>query len=249
MRCWILMLVVAHTASSVSGQDLPQEPILLASEGGVSIYSVPIVNNGNWGDLVNPTLVYRSAKIVAKTDDPSDKLTRFEGISLSGHIVQTWQSAFSPGGANAFLPQTGASFPMEWIPLDSHLLISEGSIGEGDFSISEENDGSLGSAHWIGGEGVPCTFCIGTVGVGATQMENKSDWFELQPESASNEVELAQIVTTGLAKISVGVSGDGLDGAFFENVSIAFVPEPSFTLLGLLIVVPLFRRLKSRGAA
>lgn len=222
-------LVCCFLAFAISHVAFGGEPIPLASGGGISLYSVP--NERLVPDLWPELEV---ATIVLKTDDPIASMRGFEGVSISGEVVQVWNELQFRFGHTALRPEIGL-FREAWIPLDTHLLLTEDMIGDGNYTLTEANDFSLGRIGPSGyrGEELPCTGCHGNMGIGPTSM-GPADVLFLKPEFASNEIALAQVVSTGPAFISVRVLGseDGENSIFaeasFDSVPIVFnVPEPS----------------------
>ena len=212
---WLFFWLLPNLGSA---QDL----VPLASSGGVTLYSFTAAEQ-------SPLPWLRTTTIIAKTDDPMARISTFEGLSISGDVVQAWHPFLSSG--NVFRPTIGPLFAPEWFPLDTHLFITEAVIAGGDFTLSESNDKSLGQIHPNFGPPLPCAACFVELGIGSMQM-GPSDAFTVNTEYASNEIEFTQVVTTGSATISVGIFGsdDGSNhsfpGMYFENIPIVFVPEP-----------------------
>ncbi len=90
-----------------------QEPFLLDVRGGLEVWSAPQPAPDG----------YEATKIVLRASDPASKLSTFENLRFDGDLVQTWLSG--PFGTetskNVFAGQT---YPAEWIPYDSHVLIT-----------------------------------------------------------------------------------------------------------------------------
>ena len=93
---------------------------------------------------------YEATKIVLRGVDPDSKLVTFENLRFDGDLVQTWLSCGCavPTAKNVV---AGPTYPEEWIPFDSHLLISSfdpnmigGQAGDGFVGIDELNDNSIG---------------------------------------------------------------------------------------------------------
>ena len=180
--------------------------------------------------------------------DPVAKLNTFENLRFDGDLVQTWLSGpfGTPTAKNVFVRPT---YPEEWIPFDSHLLISSmpppTMIGSGFFNgISETNDESIGEIP-----GLPSVVGNPFVsGIGPISMFRPTDAFFLVPDFESNEVAVAYLVRQAGADshftMTLGVLGSGIinsgepGGASFgfngnDPVEIHFVPEPSAEFLAM----------------
>lgn len=231
---WLLFLVGLILPSSVWAQD----PIPLASSGGVSLFSIPQPLPHSDQIAANP----KSAKIIVRTDDPLAKLGNFKGIKIDGDVVQV--SSFFLSNGSPFPIATGPLWAPIFTSLDTHLLVTEDMIGGGVYELSETNDGSLGSID------PDFSTLRGYVGIGATQM-GPTDAFYLKEEFQSHEIELAQVVSNGSATITVTIQGTedfgphAFAGAAFDSVPIVFeVPEPNSGYLAMLAILGAWCRRK-----
>ena len=227
--------------SGIERRPLPENGFLVAEEGCVELISIPTeVGNG-----------LMAAKLVARGVDPEATLVTFTNLSISNaHQVSAGGDAQTVGGTVFGKPEAGRTYHEDWIPLDSHLLISEEAIGGGVGlgGINETNDGASPV-----GNSLPELFGFKPVtGHGTISMRNASDAFFLLPEHQSNILDVAYIVSDGSepVELTLGILGTGIRDAGTENgaafgygdgvarISVPFssqaVPEPSGQGLAML---------------
>ena len=234
-----------------------QEPFILDVKGGVEVWSVPQPALGDG---------YEATKIVLRGVDPASKLVTFENLRFDGDLVQTWLSGPFGTPTAKGAPEAGPTYMAEWIPYDSHLLISSymigGQVGGGYAGISEFNDMSIGQIPGLSlVSGFPQA-----AGFGPIAMANPTDAFFLGTSFQTNEVDLAYLVrqtgagaADGHITMTLGVLGSGVvnsgqpGGASFgfngnDPVVIRFIPEPSamFLVVFALAAVTCLRR-RTRG--
>lgn len=235
------------------------QPVLVDTRGGVEVWSMPQASPGQG---------YLATKVVLRAADENARLVTFENLSFGVNEdrsapVQTWLSGlFGTPTAKNVAP--GPTFPEDWIPVDSHLLISSmppptmigGEAGNGFTGITEENDMSLGQIEGL--SDVQGTFS--TSGIGQISMVESTDAFFLDTDFQLREIDLAYLVgTEGAVSVpmSLGVLGEGIvnsgdpGGAAWgfadDALHIPFVPEPgsvSLLAMGALMFVGLIRRRK-----
>ena len=195
---------------------------------------------------------YEATKIVLRGVDPASQLVTFENLRFDGAFVQTWLSGpFGVETSKDIL--AGPSYPAEWIPFDSHVLITSrnplmfgGSTGCNFNCISETNDMSIGQIP-----GLPIAAGTPSVsGVGSIAMAEPTGAFFLAPLFQLNEIDFAYLVrqtdanADGDLTMTLGVLGNGIvnsgepGGASFgfngnAPVLIRFIPEPSTSLLAI----------------
>ncbi len=172
-----------------------QGPFILDVRGGVEVWSVP---------QPDPGPGYEATKVVLRGVDPASKPVTFENLRFDGELVQTWLSG--PFGTDTSKNVVaGPTYPAEWIPFDSHLLISSmpppsmiGSDSENGFNgISETNDNSIGQ---IPGLSLVQDRVPPVSGIGPISMVDPTDTFFLDSAFQTNEVSLAYLVgQTGVA--------------------------------------------------
>lgn len=180
---------------------------LLGARGGVEIWSVPQPSPG-------PCFV--AARIEARAGDPGARLVTFEGLAFRGRFVQLWQPALEGPPRSTPKSPLPDSYPVEWAPYDSRLLIEPsmvgGGAGGGYSGIDETNDGSLTPI-----DGLPRLFSRDPpAGFGEISMDLVSDAFFLNAPFQTDTVALAYLVagagdaTGGQLTMSLGVLGEGI---------------------------------------
>lgn len=213
--------------------------------GGVTLFSIPV-------DIGRDDLF--AAKVVACGERPDSKLVTLTNLSFS-NTHQVWSSL---GGPNALgRPIAGPIYHEDWVPLDSHLLISDQMIGGGVYGVSEENDGNSTLVDTL-----PTTAATASalVGYGSIANDTPNDAFFLAPEFQDRVVEVAYIVSDGSrpVEMTLGILGSGITdagsagGAAFGydgNPTVRFplsiaIPEPkgSVSMPWMLAVVAFVRR-------
>ena len=229
--------------------------IVIGSRGGVDVMWVP---------QSDPGAGFSAGMIALKTTDENAVIVTLEKLSIEGNLVQTWLSGPFGTPTAKGEPLADATYPAEWIPYDSHLMIDESQVGGGAGGsyggISETNDGTIG--HIAGlpeASGYPPIS-----GFGAIETDQPADAFFLRPEYHSDSIDLAYVVIPSELEteisLSLGVLGEGFvnsgdpggaNWGFGDNpVAIHFVPEPSALLLGALAAFgTLLVRSKRRAAA
>ena len=231
-------LFVAVTTARA--QDIGER--IIAQLGGVQMVAIDQAPAATPG--------YLAARVELRTD-AANALVTFENFKLTGSPVQTWLTG-PFGGPTAKNVVAGPTYPAEWLPYDTHMLISSmppptmigGEAGNGFNGITETNDMSIGHIPGLPDlQGTP----PGS-GIGETSMVEATDAFFLAPAFQTNVVELAYAVISEAdfnagqnVFATIGVLGSGIidsgqpDGASFgfngnDPVAI-FVPEPTTGLL------------------
>ena len=192
--------------SGMARRPLPENGFLVAEEGCVELISIPVeVGHG-----------LMATKLVARGVDPEASLVTLTNISISNaHQVWAGGGIQSAGGTAVGKPHAGPTYHEDWIPLDSHLLISDEMIGGGIGEISETNDGASPL-----GESLPTALGIKPItGLGTVSMSDEKDAFFLKPENQSNMLEIAYVVSDGSEPIemTLGILGAGIRDAGTEN--------------------------------
>ena len=199
---------------------------------------------------------YMASRVVLRSGEPSASLVTFENFKITGSPVQTWLSG-PFGGPTAKNVVAGPTYPAEWVPFDTHMLISSmppptmigGEAGNGFNGITETNDMSIGQIP-----GLPDVLGTPPVsGIGEVWMVEPTDAFFLAPPFQTNEVELAYVVISDAdfflagenVFITVGVLGAGIidsgqeGGANFGfngdhgdmGYAVFLVPEPTTNVM------------------
>ena len=242
-----VLFVAVNTASA-------QGEMIVAELGGVSVVSIGAPVEGYpeyWGSQI----VLRSA--------PGTSQVTFENLSFKGNVVQTWLSGVFGVPTAKGAPEPSATYDASWIPLDSHVLITDSMVGGGAGGsyggIDETNDMVIGLITGL----PPASGFDPVSGLGDLQMGMPTDAFFLGPADQSNEIQLGYFVIEqsvltagGNTMMTLGVLGDGIVNSGDENgASFGFsgnplvaihVPEPATGLLaglGSLVLLGIRRRL------
>ena len=107
MACVACAIISLYPAVVVA-----QDPIALASAGGITMYAVP--NDAPDGLVSN--------KIVLKADDDAAKIVTFENINIE-NAHQVWGNLIFTPEQSFFAPTPSALYHPDWIPFDTHILI------------------------------------------------------------------------------------------------------------------------------
>lgn len=230
------------------------DPFLVASRGGVEVWSIPEASPG-FG-LKASTIELRS--VADKT------MGLFYNPGLTGEVHQTWlEGPFGRDGTGS----TSSFDPLitqdQWRLFDSHILPTIGSH-RGEGRHLEENDGS--TTAQIGNKlaRVERHFGDGTFSAGA--LTGFGDLYTTGAEPAiylhrefTNTYPLARVVGCNVW-LSVAVGGQGIDPAVadfggFNELSVQVqhsnglcpVPEPTYSLhLHIVVFFPFFFRITGR---
>jgi hypothetical protein len=220
--------------SFFTGEDRDPDRILLAARGGVEVWSVPQPSPG-------PGFV--ATRIELRASYPAAKLVTIEALHIDGSLIQIWLPTKPDTLISTPKAPWPTSYPGEWAPYDSRILIKPsmvgGGAGAGYDGIDESNDRSLKPIQEL----PPFLGKTAPAGLGDISMEQGTDAFFLDTRFQSERVELAYLVArsrdaaAGDFKMNLGVLGSGVTNSGLpggaqwgghenpEALPISFFPE------------------------
>lgn len=199
----VVVTVICYCPTIASAQVT-----VFAEVDGVQLVSIPQPSPGDG---------FLAATIQARTVDSRDTIVTFANLSIANvHHVWAGNGIQPPGGTAKGPPVSGPTYAVEWIPFDSHLLITSDMVGGGAaggyVGITETNDGAtdLPSLPPILGD-VPSK-----TGLGDIAMRNPTAAFFVLPGFQRNSIDLAYLVTQDVpnqppVELTLGLLG-GLGG-------------------------------------
>ena len=181
-----------------------------------------------------------AATVAARVHDSNHEFVSIDNLRIAGDLHQVWLSGPFGEPTAKGAPIAGTRYHQEWIPFDSHILITKNSAGSGAGGaydgISETNDGSDPSGQ--GDELPPLSVFPPKLGMGGISMENMTDIFMVWQDRPINELALAYVVTPvfaagqpGHVNITVGLQGANEDNLSLPDVGIIRAADiPFFSL-------------------
>ena len=228
-----------------------QASMMFAESDGIQLFSVP---------QPSPGAGFSAAVIQARSTNPDFSIVTLANLAIgSGHQVWANVDVERPRGATP--PVAGNLFAEEWIPLDTHLMITPemvgGNGGAGYNGITEQNDGSTTDS-------LPTTATVPNTEIGAfggygdIAMSLPTDGFFLTREHRGDTIDLAYVVAENdrmvdiPVTLTIGLLGSaGNDEEFFAQfgydspINVPIVPEPAGAfafMVGLLALLTRCRR-------